>query len=256
MEWKVIFSTPKEYERTMHWLRNRVRSVKNPLEPIFENEKTMILRSRDISPHYRLLQIYQHWRYSVKNSEKIKTEFTYQTINASPLLQEMWPSSFLSDVTLLIQDHSFPVHRAVLALSSSYFKALFTHMKEATQSEISIKGVNPRLFHALLNWIYGYRISIQDVNTIRLLSLVKRFMIDDISDDEIEDMVKFIPVTKEDLLDYIDALEELYGSNYPWSILDHFFDEITPNLDLSVEDINDLKLPEHYMKHFIENYAI
>lgn len=54
------------------------------------------------------------------------------TVTNQKYLRQLWPAGLFSDITLIVGETSFQVHRAILAVRSDYFKALFTHTKEST----------------------------------------------------------------------------------------------------------------------------
>ena len=60
----------------------------------------------------------------------------------------------LCDVTIKIGGRAFHAHRAILAATSNYFRAMFTSgFKECNEREIKIEG-NAEAFELLLNFAY------------------------------------------------------------------------------------------------------
>ena len=60
----------------------------------------------------------------------------------------------LCDVIIKVSERAFPAHKNVLAASSKYFMAMFTHgFKEKTENEITIDG-KPEIFEVLLEYAY------------------------------------------------------------------------------------------------------
>jgi speckle-type POZ protein len=62
-----------------------------------------------------------------------------------------------ADVTLEVEGETFMAHRSILTAGSPVFKAeLFspTEVTSTTVSSVSIKAIEPRVFKALLHFIY------------------------------------------------------------------------------------------------------
>ena len=69
-------------------------------------------------------------------------------------LNDLRKQGLLCDVTIKVAGRSFPSHKNILAASSSYFMAMFTHgFKENAESEITIDG-KPEIFEVLLEYTY------------------------------------------------------------------------------------------------------
>lgn len=61
----------------------------------------------------------------------------------------------LCDVVLIVGHQQIPAHRLVLSASSDYFAAMFTNdVREATQTEIRMKDVDPDALVALVKYMY------------------------------------------------------------------------------------------------------
>ncbi len=72
----------------------------------------------------------------------------------SQALNELRKENLLCDIIINVGGKGFNAHRAVLAATSSYFKAMFTSgFKESTQNEINIDG-NPDVFRVLITFAY------------------------------------------------------------------------------------------------------
>lgn len=71
----------------------------------------------------------------------------------------------LCDCALLIEEHRFPIHKAVLAASSEYFRALFTSdLKENGRSEITLNGISAHTFQLVLDFIYTGVVKVDQAN--------------------------------------------------------------------------------------------
>jgi speckle-type POZ protein len=60
-----------------------------------------------------------------------------------------------TDLSFIVDDETFPVHRVVLAARSPVFRAeLFGSMAEATMPSITLRDITPTTFKAMLRFIY------------------------------------------------------------------------------------------------------
>ena len=77
----------------------------------------------------------------------------------------------LCDICIKVGVRSFNAHKAVLAASSSYFKAMFTSgFKESSESEISIDG-DPDSFEVLLDYAYTGDLTITPKTAYSILEM-------------------------------------------------------------------------------------
>ena len=146
--------------------------------------------------------------------------------------QAIWPSGLFSDVTLQLNDKKFDVHKAILASASPYFLALFTQMKEATQQVIKVSDVDANLFNQALNIIYGQRIEINGLETLRLLVLVQYLQVRNVFVDDIIEEVKI-----KDLLEYVDLISKLYSGVYSEQFTEMFFEKLLPSFETPIQEI-------------------
>ncbi|KAM8953177.1 kelch-like protein 30 [Pelodytes ibericus] len=85
-------------------------------------------------------------------------------------LQSLRFNHRLSDVTLMVQGREFPCHRAVLALCSQYFHAMFTgEFQESISAHVEIKEVDAELMETLINFSYTGRLTINQSNVEGLI---------------------------------------------------------------------------------------
>ncbi|NP_001085193.1 kelch-like protein 30 isoform X1 [Xenopus laevis] len=76
----------------------------------------------------------------------------------------------LSDVILVVQGREFPCHRAVLALCSQYFHAMFTgDFQESISAQVEIKEVDPEVMETLIDFSYTGRLTINQGNVEGLI---------------------------------------------------------------------------------------
>ena len=73
--------------------------------------------------------------------------------------QDLFENKNLSDVTLKIQDSSFPAHKAILAARSPVFAAMFNHeLKEKLANEVEISNFKPEVFKEIIRYIYTCKV--------------------------------------------------------------------------------------------------
>ncbi|KAG8590056.1 hypothetical protein GDO81_006613 [Engystomops pustulosus] len=67
----------------------------------------------------------------------------------------LYEEGLLVDVTLVIEDHQFQAHKALLATQSDYFRIMFTaDMRERDQDKIYLKGLTATGFSHVLQFMY------------------------------------------------------------------------------------------------------
>ncbi|XP_061580424.1 kelch-like protein 6 [Cololabis saira] len=82
----------------------------------------------------------------------------------------------LTDVTLCVQGHDFPCHRAVLAAASQYFRAMFrSGLKESHEERVEIKGLDSGTMSSLLEYTYTSRALLTQANVQRVLEAASQF---------------------------------------------------------------------------------
>uniref|UniRef100_A0A3B3ZJM8 Kelch-like protein 15 n=1 Tax=Periophthalmus magnuspinnatus TaxID=409849 RepID=A0A3B3ZJM8_9GOBI len=67
----------------------------------------------------------------------------------------LYEERLLLDVTLMIEEHHFQAHKALLATQSDYFRVMFTaDMRERDQDKIHLKGLSAAGFGHILRFMY------------------------------------------------------------------------------------------------------
>lgn len=70
-------------------------------------------------------------------------------------ISQLYLSSKLSDITIIVENESISCHKSILGSQSDFFEALFTtEMIESKQTEIELKETNAYLFRILLRLCY------------------------------------------------------------------------------------------------------
>lgn len=89
----------------------------------------------------------------------------------------------LCDITLVVKDVHFKAHRALLAASSDYFSVMFT-ADGANGPLYQLQGMEPKMFAALLEFIYSAQVSVEP-SAIEQLMAIARLM-------EVHELVKVL----------------------------------------------------------------
>ncbi|XP_076804879.1 kelch-like protein 21 [Clavelina lepadiformis] len=80
------------------------------------------------------------------------------------------------DVSIWVQDTSFPSHRVVLAAASNYFRSMFTGMmRESYLDNVTIFDVAPHIMESLIDFCYTGTIFIFEDNAVDLLKAADIF---------------------------------------------------------------------------------
>ena len=246
MEWRATFGTPREAELADLFISgltfdddNRLIAKEGNSAVTFrEGDRDVIISNLPREPIQNEI-VPEYSRYGLLT---VKPTFR---LDYDPF-SSIWPSGLFSDLTLVVGGQRFDVHRAILASVSPYFLALFTQMKEAGQPAVEIKDVDPVVFRRLLDLIYGARIEVDGLETLRLLILTERLQIKGIPVDNIIEEVKF---EEEDLLEYLGLIRQLYSGKYPDWFFDHLFEKIIPTFETPIEELL-LLLPEELQEQY------
>mmetsp|Transcript_19017 Transcript_19017/g.60327 ORF Transcript_19017/g.60327 Transcript_19017/m.60327 type:complete len:488 (+) Transcript_19017:3-1466(+) len=92
-------------------------------------------------------------------------------------LQSLYDEGTLADVRLNVVGtdpagpaQSFSCHRAILAASSAYFKAIFTsNCRESGKSDVTLNDVDPGVFELIIRLCYGCPIVLDRTNVVGLM---------------------------------------------------------------------------------------
>ncbi|XP_078491620.1 kelch-like protein 2 [Ciona intestinalis] len=85
------------------------------------------------------------------------------------------------DVTLVVEDQTFPAHRAILAASSKYFDRMFySQMSEQFNNKIQIKEVTKAAMTQVINFIYTNQVSLSNDNFYEVLHAASLMQLEDL----------------------------------------------------------------------------
>ncbi|KAK3089663.1 hypothetical protein FSP39_005461 [Pinctada imbricata] len=91
-------------------------------------------------------------------------------------LNSLRHSNMFTDATLYIQHEELYCHRNILAASSPYFRAMFTHnLREGTKSEVQFEDVSPWTLKRIIDYVYTGKLEITIDNAQELLAAGSRF---------------------------------------------------------------------------------
>ncbi len=90
----------------------------------------------------------------------------------------------LCDVVLRVAGEEIHSHRAVLAATSAYFLAMFTHqLRESEQQEVEIKDMDPQVLRSLVDFAYTGEIDITVENVQEVLAAASLLQIATVQDN-------------------------------------------------------------------------
>jgi len=116
------------------------------------------------------------------------------------LAESLCRSSLLTDVTLATSDQTFPAHKLVLSVCSSFFRDLFSKPEmNMNQSVVYLKDVSSRQLEMLLNYMYRGEINVEEGDLVKLLQTAKGLGVKGLSEVDDQNAVNFgkksVPVT-------------------------------------------------------------
>ena len=99
----------------------------------------------------------------------------------SDAVEEMYRSKNFADVVINIKQEQFICHKNILSAVSSYFYTMFTTgLKERSDREINLIGIEPRTFQDILQYIYLGTVNIGAHNAIELLHAADMYDIEEL----------------------------------------------------------------------------
>ncbi|XP_049639210.1 kelch-like protein 25 [Suncus etruscus] len=97
-----------------------------------------------------------------------------------------------TDVTLWAGERAFPCHRVVLAASSRYFEAMFSHgLRESRDEAVHFRdSLHPEVLELLLDFAYSARVAIHEENAESLLEAADMLQFPEVRDAAAEFLEK------------------------------------------------------------------
>ena len=106
----------------------------------------------------------------------------------------LWSQRKFTDAEIQCSGERFPVHKAIVAVGSSFFQSLFeSEMSEARNGIVIIHDANPTTLQAVLQYLYLITIP-NDVDMVELFGLAHRFNVQGLVEDAGERMLSCITV--------------------------------------------------------------
>ncbi|XP_059153102.1 kelch-like protein 17 [Physella acuta] len=100
------------------------------------------------------------------------------------------------DITLKVEQTSFPCHKNVLAVSSPYFLVMFsTSLAEGQQDCITLQDMEPRTLQLILDYIYTGQVHLTEDTVQHLLSAANLFQLISLRDGCAEFMMNHVNVS-------------------------------------------------------------
>ena len=89
----------------------------------------------------------------------------------------------LCDITLCVEEQEFDAHRVVLAASSPYFNAMFSHEhRESKLSKVTLNGIDPSALKELIEFAYSATLTICEDNIQSLLTAANLLQVTSVID--------------------------------------------------------------------------
>jgi N-acetylneuraminic acid mutarotase len=89
----------------------------------------------------------------------------------------------LVDFTIHVGDKKLRVHKVILAASSDYFKAMFSHnLKELNEGEVFLKEIDADAVESIVDYIYTTEIDLNEDNIEKILSAASILQVEAIID--------------------------------------------------------------------------
>jgi speckle-type POZ protein len=96
-------------------------------------------------------------------------------------LEEMFQKMPLSDVTFNIRGEKFAAHKAILAMRSPVFAAMFRHpTKEMQSNQVKVEDIDPDVFQEVLRFIYTGKTQETALMASALLAAADKYLLEDL----------------------------------------------------------------------------
>jgi len=153
-------------------------------------------------------------------------------------------------VTLATSDQTFPAHKLVLSVCSSFFRDLFSKPElSASQSVVYLKDVSSKQLEMLLSYMYRGEINVEEDDLVKLLQTAKGLGVKGLSEVDDQNAVNFgkkgYSVNKtESLSNKRPRTEDFQGLNVKQVQVYEDVIEVVPPKDLEYESIDGVEVVE------------
>ncbi|XP_072047863.1 kelch-like protein 38 [Amphiura filiformis] len=116
---------------------------------------------------------------SIKDHAQRKSHIT-QVFKVTNGLHKLQKNQTFCDITIKVEDTSFPAHKAVLAACSDFFTAMFmSGFQESHEAEVTVTGT-PEAFQVLLDFAYTGKLELTMETAIDVLEMAHYVQFDDV----------------------------------------------------------------------------
>lgn len=148
-------------------------------------------------------------------------------LKVAPDFTGVYESGRFSDVEVVTDSDRIKAHRVILATASAFFSDITGEFPEAPV--IKIEGVDPKLSRQVLELIYGYRVNIDGIQTVKLLKLATSYFgLNGLVGDTLNAALLSIQVSGEE---EISELRELIETTYPASAVPSYLEAYIRSLE-------------------------
>uniref|UniRef100_A0A3B3ZCV2 Kelch-like protein 36 n=1 Tax=Periophthalmus magnuspinnatus TaxID=409849 RepID=A0A3B3ZCV2_9GOBI len=189
--------------------------------------------------------------YHISESSKI-FHWSHQSVAVLQGLNEQRLKSQFCDVVLLADDQSIPAHRALLALSSQYFNAMFTlGMKEEHQVEVELVGLSSIGLRAVVDFLYCAELRLDGGNIDYVLEAAHLLQVWQVVDFCCQYLEQ--EVTEDNYL-YLQELALLYSLDRLDTFIDHFILSRFGTLSFTPDFMRDI--PLHKLTKYLSSSQV